>query len=445
MLSLEDLIFTCADALTGYLAMGILLSAVLDERRWSIMKKVPVLLAAPFAVTVWCVCLAAVWPDAAFVRYCAGSCLNLLLLTLWVSRVWQLDGWRSLSAVCMAGVLQVAVSTISWMLLRMLPLARASQFLVSAGVFWGVVLFLAWLLFRFRFGTWFWRLLEEEAGKRRKALLFLVLESAMEMLLLIQSRIQPDFLMAYYFLVTVLAGLIAGLAVNLARRQDAVRKLELQTDAVVSQQRYEQELEDIRQEVRTFRHDYKNLLAGLSAQAEEGQLEQLRGALAELDAGFDRRMGEKIQTSTQLGNVRIPQVRSLLLQKLADMQAKHIDWRLEVLCPVEETLMDPWDFTRCLGILLDNAAEAALETETPWVETILLADPCGLSLRISNPCRSMPAPDQIWTEGFSTRGEDRGLGLASYRRLVESCPLASSFTEMSQGVFIQKLKVEKKR
>lgn len=445
MLSLEDLIFTFADAMTGYLAMGILLSAVLDERRWSTIKKVPVLLLAPSVVTVWIVCLAAVWPEAAFVRYCAGSCLNLLLLTLWARRVWQLDGWRSLMAVCMAGVFQVAVSTVSWMLLRMLPLARASQFLVTECVFWGVVLLLAWLLFRFRFGNWFRILLEDHAGKRQNALLFLVLEFSMEMLLLMQSRIQPDFLMAYYFLTAVLAGLITGLSVHLAQRLDARKKLDAQKEIIVSQQRYEQNLEEIRQEVRTFRHDYKNLLAGLSAQAEDGQLEQLQSALTELDAGFDRRMGERIQTSAQLGNVRIPQVRSLLLQKLAGMQEKNIDCRLEVLCPVKETLMDPWDFTRCLGILLDNAVEAALETETPWVETILLADPNGLTLRISNPCRQMLPADQIWKEGISTKGAGRGLGLVSYQRLVDSCPQASSFTEMSHGVFIQKLRVEKKQ
>lgn len=348
-------------------------------------------------------------------------------------------------AVCMAGVFQVAVSTVSWMLLRMLPLARASQFLVTECVFWGVVLLLAWLLFRFRFGNWFRILLAYEAGKRQNALLFLVLEFSMEMLLLMQSRIQPDFLMAYYFLTAVLAGLIAGLSMHLAQRLDARKKLAAQKEIIVSQQRYEQDLEEIRQEVRTFRHDYKNLLAGLSAQAEDGNLEQLQSALTELDAGFERRMGERIQTSTQLGNVQIPQVRSLLLQKLAGMQEKNIDCRLEVLCPVKETLMDPWDFTRCLGILLDNAAEAALETETPWVETILLADPNGLTLRISNPCRQMLPADQIWKEGMSTKGEGRGLGLVSYQHLVDSCPQASSFTEMSHGVFVQKLRVEKKQ
>ena len=93
---------------------------------------------------------------------------------------------------------------------------------------------------------------------------------------------------------------------------------------------------------------YKNLLAGLSEQADEGELDELRAALSELDAGFDQRIGEKIRASTQLGNVRAPQVRSLLLSKLAAMGQRGIDCRLEALYPVEWVGMDVWDFTRCL-------------------------------------------------------------------------------------------------
>lgn len=66
----------------------------------------------------------------------------------------------------------------------------------------------------------------------------------------------------------------------------------------------------------SFRHDHKNLLASLSQQADEGKLDALRSMLSELDADFDRNLGEKIQLSTQIGNLRIPQVRSLLLSKL---------------------------------------------------------------------------------------------------------------------------------
>lgn len=142
---------------------------------------------------------------------------------------------------------------------------------------------------------------------------------------------------------------VPALIVYLAQRSGAIRMLQAQQDVIAQQQLYEQDLEDIRREVRSFRHDYKNLLAGLSQQAGAGELDTLRRTLAELDAGFDQRLGEKIQASTQIGNLQIPQVRSLLLSKLTRMRTNGVECRLEVLYPMEAAGMDVWDFVRCLG------------------------------------------------------------------------------------------------
>ena len=175
------------------------------------------------------------------------------------------------------------------------------------------------------------------------------------------------------------------------------------------------------------------------------ELDALRAALSELDAGFDRRIGEKIQASVQIGNLRVPQVRSLLLSKLAAMGERGIDCRLEVLYPVERVYMDVWDFVRCLGVLIDNAAEAALETETPWVEVVLLAQEKGLSLRVSNPYVGTIDPDRLWTEGGSTKGSGRGLGLSGYQRILEEYPNAASSTNWAEGVFVQELSMGGRR
>lgn len=94
------------------------------------------------------------------------------------------------------------------------------------------------------------------------------------------------------------------------------------------------------------------------------------------------------------------------------------------------------------GRLLDNAAEAAAETETPWVEIILLSQKGRLSLRVSNPYAGVIDPDKIWTEGFSAKGESRGLSLASYQRILADCPHAAAFTSWAGGVFVQELTVE---
>ena len=438
MFTLEDYLTSFTGSLIAHAALAVYLFVIMDVRGWRMLKKLPLLLLSPLASTLLAASLYALFPNHGVFRYCVGSFAILVMCTLWVRWAWRTEFWRAFSAVCMGGVFQVSTSCLSQILL----LNSELQFTVV--VYLVVVPISALLLHRLRFGHWFRFLLEAGFGQRRTVLFLFAQEAAMETFLILQVGIQPEYLVPYFMLVLAMTALEAGLVIYLGQRLDAARKMEAQRDVIAQQQLYERDLESIRQEVRSFRHDYKNLLAGLSEQADEGELDELRAALSELDAGFDRRIGEKIRASTQLGNVQIPQVRSLLLSKLAAMGQKGIDCRLEALYPVERVGMDVWDFARCLGILLDNAAEAALETEMPWVEIVLLSQKDGLSLRVSNPYIGAIDPDKIWTEGFSTKGEGRGLGLSGYQRILADCPHAASSTSWADGVFIQELKVEEK-
>ena len=313
--------------------------------------------------------------------------------------------------------------------------------MAALGLFLGSGAAAALLLHRLRYGKWFRLLLDNGPAAWKTALLLFALEASMEVLLTLAGGIQPQYLPFYYLLTLVLVVLIAALIVHMAKQFDAARKIQAQRDVIAQQRLYEQNLEMIRREARAFRHDYKNLLAGLSQQAGEGELEGLRRTLSELDAGFDRRLGQRIQASAQIGNLQIPEVRSLLLSKLTAMGEKGVECRLEALYPVTSVHMDVWDYVRCLGILIDNALEAALDTERPWVEIVLLAQDGRVFLRVSNPYANRVDPEGMWTEGWSTKGEGRGLGLPSYQRILEGCPGASPCTSWEGGVFVQELTV----
>lgn len=440
MLTLEDYLTAFADYLTGHAALAVYLFVIMDTPGWRMLKKLPVLLLSPLASTLLRAGLYVLLPGHGIIRYCMGSCAILLMCTLWLRWALRIGTWKAFAATCMGGAFQVAASCSSQLLL----LYSDIQFAVATAIYLAVAPVTAFLLYRLRFGHWFSILLDEGFSPRRTALFLFALEVAMEAFLILLMGVQPEYLIPYYGLVLAMAALEAGLVIYLAQQLDAARKLEAQRDVIAQQQLYERDLEAIRREVRGFRHDYKNLLAGLSEQADAGELDQLRAALSELDSGFDRRIGGKIRASAQIGNLRVPQVRSLLLSKLAAMGDQGVDCRLEVLYPVEGVGMDPWDFVRCLGVLLDNAAEAALETGTPWVETVLLAQGDALSLRVSNPYAGTVDPDRLWAEGGSTKGEGRGLGLPGYQRILAQYPNASASTSWADGVFVQELRVEGK-
>lgn len=437
MPSLSDFLVGFLDTLTGHLALAVYLLAVTGERAvWRRLKKLPLLFLSPLISILLSVGMYAIPVLAAF-QYYINSFSILVMCALWVQWTWKWGFWQSFAATCMAAIFQVADTTLS----AMVPIPAAAAIVLHLGL--SIVISL--LLYKLRFGTWFCLLLDNRSAPWRTALLLFSLEAIMEMLLRLAFGVQPYFLMFYYLLVVAMVVLMAVLIVSLAQQIDTARKMQAQQDVILQQQLYEQDLEMIRREVRTFRHDYKNLLAGLSQQAGEGELEGLRCSLSELDAGFDLRLGRKIQESAQIGNLQIVEVRSLLLSKLTVMREKGVECRLEVLYPVEAVEMDVWDFVRCLGILIDNAVEAALDTEQPWVEILLLAQDRRVFLRVSNPYTNQIEAGSMWNDGWSTKGAGRGLGLPSYQRILEGYPNTSSCTSWEDGVFVQGLTVEGRR
>lgn len=434
MLSLSDILKAFVDTLTGHLALSFYLLAVIGERQIARrLKKLPFLLPSPLIAILLSVWLYAI-PGLRVFQYYITSFVILIMCTLWVRRTWGLGGWQSFSATCMAGIFQVAGAAVSMMAPIPFAAAIALHLCVSIGA--------SLLLYKLSFGSFFRLLLDNNPAPWRIALLSFALEAVMELFLKLAFGIQPRFLTFYYLLVVTTVILITALIVYLARHFDTARKIQAWQDMIAQQQLYEQDLEMIRREVRAFRHDYKNLLAGLSFQAGEGELDRLRHSLSELDTGFDQRIGQKIQASTQIGNIQIPEVRSLLLSKLTAMRKKGVKCHLEALYPIVAANMDIWDFVRCLGILIDNAMEAALDTEQPWVEIIMLSQDEQVLFRVSNPYTNTIDPGKMWNDGWSTKGTGRGLGLSGYQRILENYPNTSIHTSWENNIFIQEITVE---
>lgn len=434
-------LFTWEDNLLGELILLIYLCPLLGVHpiRRHPGKLLPLFLLAPAMA-------AANWTAMYLIRGTALvsflSLLSILGFTFWAVRVWKCTFWQSLSAVCLAGMLQESFSLITARVLGALPFIKELEAVrpdLSLHILWLALplhFALSLLLGRLWPKGSVLAFLEHTASPRRTALLLLSLTAAFVQLYMIQYGVQPKYLPEYLIVTAVLTILTVVLLFHLMQRELDQRKILVQQDLIAQQQLYEQSLESLRREIRAFRHDQKNLLTAFAGK-ESG--ENLLCSLQALEEDFDRRLEEKLHLSAQIGNLRIPQMRSLLLGKLSEMSEKGIACRLEILYPVEQVWMDIWDLVRCLGILLDNALEAALETENPWSEVILLQEEHTFFLRISNPWRGDIDPAKLWTESWSTKGPDRGMGLFIYQNILEKYPEAVSSASWDGHIFVQEL------
>ena len=221
-----------------------------------------------------------------------------------------------------------------------------------------------------------------------------------------------------------------------------VRKnLHLNETIILQQETYIKPLESMQEDIRKYNHDYKNLLTGVLLQAEEGDYDGVRLYLKDVFDEFEEKLGKQISKNTQLKKIKSNEVKGLLLSKMSKMEEFKIEFHLEVLNEVDRINMKTTDLVRCLGILLDNAIEEVEKLEEKVIKLVILQEEKVTTIMVKNPVTEKVNIQNIYEEGFSTKGEKRGLGLSNYKEIVENYENIVRETISTEREFNQILKI----
>lgn len=244
---------------------------------------------------------------------------------------------------------------------------------------------------------------------------------------------------AMFFFALIVAGLfLMQFTAMYVAGQDRIKA---QEETILQQQAHMALLEELQQEIRAFRHDVTNLFSGLTLQAQEGDLAGIQEFMKKTSSYFDEKLGSEIAQMDGLNNVGLYPLRSLLTTKLAKMRQENVRAVLEVLHPVrEEQSMDVNDLLRCVGILLDNAVEAAAGQDG-LVRIVLLQEEKELYLAIANNYDAAPNLSALARKGYTTKGKGHGTGLSSYRRIVSRYKGCATRTYLKDDMFVQELHI----
>lgn len=206
---------------------------------------------------------------------------------------------------------------------------------------------------------------------------------------------------------------------------------------------YTTSLEDLYLDMRKFRHDYINIISSLAGFLNEDKISELKTYFSEniipLSTIFEKnnfRIG-------LLQNIKIPEIKGLLSVKLILAQEKNIDVFLDIAETISELNINKVDFTRILGILLDNAIEACEEVSTGEIKVSFIKRQSSVVIVIINTLGSnKPSLQQIYKKGFSTKGNDRGLGLFNVKEMMDKSSNSTLETEIGETTFTQILTIQ---
>ena len=207
-------------------------------------------------------------------------------------------------------------------------------------------------------------------------------------------------------------------------------------------ERYSRHIEELYKEVRSFRHDYTNLLTSLRLGIEEEDIEQIKEVYDSVLKDSSEKLQDNKYDLGRLVNIRDKSLKSLLAGKFLKARDKNIVFNVEVPEEIQVKGMSLLDFLTIVSILCDNAIEASVEASQPHVSIAFLKNGAQETFIIENSIKEEGIDiSEIFSFGASSKGEERGVGLYTVMKIVESHPNTSLNTTCKNQVFRQVLTV----
>nr|WP_207701415.1 ATP-binding protein [Enterococcus sp. 665A]MBO1339011.1 sensor histidine kinase [Enterococcus sp. 665A] len=226
---------------------------------------------------------------------------------------------------------------------------------------------------------------------------------------------------------------------------DQKKKWENTQLMLIQQQNYLRQMEEVQKEIKSVHHDYKNMLAGIYIHASEGNTKEIQKFLTDKFFQLDHRIEEKLKCQNQLLLIENPEIKGLLISKLAKAESQGITVQLEISDIFGNLPMDVSDLLRILGIFLDNAIEAVadLTQSMKKISIVVMQDDKYVVIRIKNPNELKILLHELMQPNFSTKGKNRGFGLANVRKILAKYPHILNDIDTQNDHFIQTLTIKK--
>lgn len=205
---------------------------------------------------------------------------------------------------------------------------------------------------------------------------------------------------------------------------------------------YSHHVESLYKEIRSFRHDYTNILVSLNESIKKRDIDGVERIYNAVLKESDKSFYNSQYDIAKLVNLENLAMKSVVSAKLIEAQNKGIDVSVEIAEPIGVPKIDLVDFITILSIFLDNAIEATIASESPRINFAYFQENENKILVIQNSTDACKINTKnIFQYGISTKGEDRGIGLSNVKQILSKYPKVILDTKSIDYEFTHELKM----
>ena len=370
--------------------------------------------------------------------------LNILMLLICIIIVFKLNVLKSIICLMfpfiitafiesMFAKMYYSIFNIDYIIATRIPIHRLAISLII--YFLEFLIYLGLKYFKLNF-----KKIEVISKKKRNLLII----NTILAIILIATQIYIIYFYAsflpFYIILLNLLGLITYVIFNLYAIF-TVSKLETTSMNLEEAKLYNKTLQMLQDNTRAFRHDFSNIVQGMADFIDKNDMEGLKKYYSQLL--------EDIQHTNNLTTlspevVNNPAIYNVLATKYHKADQLGIKINLEAFLNMNDLHIKIYEFTRVLGILMDNAIEAAKECDEKVINVILRKDSRRHMqlLIIENTYTNKDVnTDKIFEKGYSTKKGNTGLGLWEVRQILNKNNNLNLFTTKNDEFFTQQFEI----
>lgn len=217
--------------------------------------------------------------------------------------------------------------------------------------------------------------------------------------------------------------------------------LERTSEDLENEKLYNKTLAILHDNIRGFKHDFNNIVQAIGGYVALNDMDGLKKY-------YEKLLEEcKLTNNLNLLNpesINNPSIYSLLTNKYFVANEKNITMNFSIFSDLSGFSTNMYEISRILGILLDNAIEAAEETEEKLIDIEIKSDDKKHIFIIKNSCKDTNiSTTKIFEKGYSTKNRDSGFGLWNVHKILEKNINLDLFTSIDDNMFSQKFTIYK--
>ena len=191
--------------------------------------------------------------------------------------------------------------------------------------------------------------------------------------------------------------------------------------------------------IRNFRNDFEGILQDIGGYIKYNEFDSLKNYYQAISEEY-----KNVKSLCVLNPMVINEsaMYNIISNKYYLAKKLGIEVEMEIMMNFKEMNIDTYELGRILGILLDNAIEAAVETAEKKIYLYFQRQKERDFIKIANTYREKEIDiNKIFEKGYSTKNKNHGLGLWEVKQILQKHNNLDLYTHKENHIFWQELSI----